>query len=487
MTVISGLVRISVVGGRTQADLAVPANVPLAALLPDVLAVLRIDSAEPSREAAQEGPRWTLARIGGQTLASDATLAESQIRDGDLLMLTDDAPATPGPIVDDVVAGMAALSGETREPWTAAAARTTAYTIGLLAAGISALAAVTAVVRGDTSSVLWFTTGATSVLVLVAFAGHRIGLDPRTSAVASTAATAFAAAAGFAAGSGTASQVALTGIATTAVAAVGHRATGRATAVHTSIATVGGLTAVIGACVALWDLSLPALGAGAAALGVCTLLAAGRLSIAAAGLPLPPVPVAAPTVTDPAAERSVVEGVDALGPIAPDPLGAIADLALGDLTALARRSASAASHLTGIVSGATAFTVTATVITAATAELAWTPLVYCLAVASALLTRGRVHADRMQSTSLIVGSAMCVAGGVAAAAWTAHSSSAAIAAMIGAAEVGCVALIAGTLVPAQTYSPLQVRAAEIAQYAVLVCLFPLLLWVLDAYRLVREL
>lgn len=54
-----------------------------------------------------------------------------------------------------------------------------------------------------------------------------------------------------------------------------------------------------------------------------------------------------------------------------------------------------------------------------------------------------------------------------------------------AAAVG--ALLLGTVAAGGDYSPPAVRVAEICEFAVLVALIPLLLWVLDVYQAVREL
>ena len=48
------------------------------------------------------------------------------------------------------------------------------------------------------------------------------------------------------------------------------------------------------------------------------------------------------------------------------------------------------------------------------------------------------------------------------------------------------ALVVGGWAAGNTFSPLQRRAAELAEYAQLVALLPLLLWVLDVYRIIRE-
>ncbi|MBB4135550.1 type VII secretion integral membrane protein EccD [Gordonia humi] len=478
MTVVTGSVRISVVGGRSQVDVAVPADLPLAALLPDVLALLHVDDADRC---------WTLARIGDGPLATAQTLADADVHDGDLLILTDDPPASPGAAVDDVAAGVAALTRQTRREWTAESARWAAYAAAVTASVVSAAAGVRAACSGSATAAAAFTGAVALTLIVAALAGRRLTVDPRTCAALSICACVFGAAAAVAAaGPSTSARIALAGVAAGTIAVVGCRGTGTAPAAHTAVATAGAATAAIGALAAVWHAPASSIAAVAVAVGVVILALAGRGSIALARLPLPPVPVAAPPTDDPAARRSTVDGVDALGPMPPDPLGALADLALADSEVLARRTAAASSFLTGILGGATVFTVASVTVTAVLGAPDTVVLAYCAVASAALLIRGRVHVDRIQSAVGILGGAAAIAAVVVASMLTGSDASTPVIAMIAAAGLGAAGLGVGTVAAGREFSPLQVRAVEIAQFAVLIALIPLLLWVLDAYRLVRE-
>lgn len=89
------LIRVSVLGGTAQIDSGLPAHVPLATLLPDLLTALRVpDGGDPAT--------WTLARLDGSRLAPAQTLAQAGVLDGDLLLVrADRGPARsctfPGP------------------------------------------------------------------------------------------------------------------------------------------------------------------------------------------------------------------------------------------------------------------------------------------------------------------------------------------------------------------------------------------------------
>lgn len=485
MAVMTESVRVSMVGGRTQVDVAVPADLPLSALLPDVLALLHI--------VDDPGRCWTLARVGGPPFAVTATLQDVDVHDGDLLVVTDDPPDTPGAMVDDVAAGVASLARDARSDWTADSARWAAYAAAVLAAVVAAVSATVAVAAGERTAPLMFTGVAAVMSMAAALAARRFGADRHLCATLSIVSCTFGSAAGVAAGGhGLPAQIALAGIVGGTLAIVGHRGTDAAATVHVAVATVGLGAAATGGLAAVWQTSASSIAATSAAIGVLMLPCTGRIAIAAAGLPLPPVPVAAPPTTDPTSRRSVVDGVDALGPVPGDPLGALADLALADLSVLSRRTAAASSYLTGLLAGIGVWIVAAVTATVALSGLPDTVvLVYCSAVAAALLIRGRVHTDRIQSTVLILSGACAAAGIVSATVWNAtgshpSASATAVAAMYAATALGAAGLLIGSVAAGRDFSPLQVRAVEIVQVASLVVVVPLLLWVLDAYRLVRE-
>jgi len=77
-TVNAELSRVTIVAPATRVDLALPANVPLATLLPTLL---RYAGEElPDDPAAQAG--WVLTRLGGRVLDSGRTAAQLDVRDG---------------------------------------------------------------------------------------------------------------------------------------------------------------------------------------------------------------------------------------------------------------------------------------------------------------------------------------------------------------------------------------------------------------------
>jgi len=119
------LVRVSVLGGNTQLDVGLPAAVPVALLIGEVVAqiqsrvpVQRDPDVESSTQPPERAHRWTLALVGQEPLAPNRTLSESGVRDGDLLMLQSVDTGESPVLFDDVVDAVASAT-TTRPSWAA--------------------------------------------------------------------------------------------------------------------------------------------------------------------------------------------------------------------------------------------------------------------------------------------------------------------------------------------------------------------------------
>lgn len=480
------LVRISILGGNTQLDAALPTRVPIAALMPDLLTALRVD-VDDGQGADGDDATWTLSRIDGSRLTPGDALADAGVRHGDLLLVRPDRPGARLPLVDDVADGVATLLARDRPGWNAESSRWIGYLVFLLAVMCAVPVGRWAAITGDQPAVLAVAAIAAATAFATALAGRRLALDPRTGTVAAIGATVLAALAASVAAptiSGGA-QLALAGVAAGTCAIIGYRVSGHAPAVHVAITAVAAVATTAGLVAAVWSMPSAEVAAVIAVIAVGVVLAAPRLSIALGRLPLPEVPTAAPDSSG-EVEPSPVDGVEAIRLADRDRLRAIADLALGDLRSLARRAAATASILTGLLVGAVSVAGVATVVVAASADGSRVALALCACVVAALAARGRTHADRIQSGILVAGAGITAVGATAAASVsTAGPSPVTVFFLLLAAAVG--ALLLGTVAAGGDYSPPAVRVAEICEFAVLVALIPLLLWVLDVYQAVREL
>jgi type VII secretion integral membrane protein EccD len=147
----SGLARLTIRAPRRRLDLAVPDQVPLAEILPEVVRrageVGEFGDASPSAAAAgiaNAVSGWDLRRADGAALASATALANQGVRDGDVLYLVPRSVRWPEPEYDDVVEEIAAGARRHGRPWDAGVTRTFALgTAGfVLLGGLAALAAV---------------------------------------------------------------------------------------------------------------------------------------------------------------------------------------------------------------------------------------------------------------------------------------------------------------------------------------------------------
>ncbi|MFC0314935.1 type VII secretion integral membrane protein EccD [Gordonia phosphorivorans] len=464
------LVRLSVLGADTQVDVALPTRTPIAALLPDLLDLLRLpDPPVDDADRIDCLPHWTLARIGAPPLPVEATLTDVGLVDGELLLVVDGRPGSPAALVDDVVDGLAHLADRQAPGWTAESARTVGYGGCLAATAFAALAArflplsplLAASVLG----------GAALLLVAVAILGHRAGVDRRSTAVLSICAVLAATTAGsFAPQPNTLGPALATAGACGLVAALLlHRSTGVGAALHACMSTVCALLAVAG-LIAMATGDLRTAAAIVAAVSVYSVLLAPRVAIAAGRLPLPPVPTLPPPLPEPTATVTV-DGLDAVA--------AIAELALVDLDRLSRRARLAAGYLTGILIGACGTAVVAAFVVAGSWGGSVVSLLLCGTVAAALIARGRTHAHRTQSAALIAAGLGCLLAVLL-------GSGSAVAMTVGGIALAAAAFIIGTTADGHSFSPLQRRTLELAEYAVIVAIIPLLLWLLGTYRAIRE-
>lgn len=146
---------VTLVGPNTTRDLALPGNIPVAQLLPQLLrpGVMRT-------EAADTPATWMLTTVDGRRLAGASTLSELGIGDGEVLHLHDATDAVIAPPVEDLRDAVEDLTDGTGKTWKAGTGR-------VFATGIAALVvAATAVLGGDTVAVL-LTGGLVCVLSIL--------------------------------------------------------------------------------------------------------------------------------------------------------------------------------------------------------------------------------------------------------------------------------------------------------------------------------
>ncbi|WFE26236.1 type VII secretion integral membrane protein EccD [Solwaraspora sp. WMMD791] len=108
------LAKITVCGPRRRLDLALPAHVPVAEWLPEVLR-------RAGDGLADEGERhggWMLCRTDGTPVSATRPLPQQGVRDGEVLHLVPGDTFWPEPEHDDLADLVAATSRSRRTPWS---------------------------------------------------------------------------------------------------------------------------------------------------------------------------------------------------------------------------------------------------------------------------------------------------------------------------------------------------------------------------------
>jgi type VII secretion integral membrane protein EccD len=454
----SGLARLTIRAPRRRLDLAIPHQVPLAELLPEVLR--RAGELDPSVNAPAGG--WVLRRGDGATLAGDSALAHQGVRDGDVLYLVPRNLTWPEPEYDDVIEEIAAGARAHGRTWDARTTRAFA----LVAAGLVLLTGLGVLLAVDPPRVLPGLAAAAVAVVLLGagtLLSRALG-DGLAGAAAGGMALPYATAAGvlFAAGDdpslGLAGGSLLVGAASLLFSSVvGAVAIGYGLRVFAAGVTVG----LFGLVTALLGVALPLPRAVAI---VVVLLAAGiglspLLAVRLGRLPLPVVTASAEVL---AGERR---------PSRPEVLAAVI-----------RGDEILAGSLTGIAVAATGCIAVLT----ATDGIA-APLLGGLA-SGALLLRARLFPSVAARLPLLVGGLIGLA--MTAAAVAASSGSATRLIGVGLAFVAVVSLL-GTAATAHRRragsSPYLGRLADIIDVTTVVALAPVACGVLDLYSWVRGL
>jgi type VII secretion integral membrane protein EccD len=123
-------IRVSVLGGRTQLDVALPADVSVADFVPELARLISSRGGQADADPTDRDERrsfWVLSRVGGGVLAPDETLRDAGIANGDVLRLALRRALSPPQLFDDVVDATARLNKAAYAAWNATAAGTMAF------------------------------------------------------------------------------------------------------------------------------------------------------------------------------------------------------------------------------------------------------------------------------------------------------------------------------------------------------------------------
>lgn len=454
-----GLCRVTVIAPKTRVDLALPADVPLADLLP----VLLRYAGEDLADEGTLGGGWVLARLGGATLDSTRTPDQLEIRDGEQLYFTPRNSTAPDMVFDDVVDAVATANRERGGRWKPANTRR----FGLAAAsGALLLGVLLAALTGPPQLPGGLAALGVAAALLVAGAVLSRALSDSTAgAVLAVLALCYAVTGGtIVLGghrplSGLAAPHLLAGGAVLVLFAV-LAALAVADHLHLFVgATICGLALVIGAGSAV-AFGLGAAGGGAVAgcLALATTPALPSLAFRLGRLPIPSLPT---STDDVRGDRTQVDGAAVLA-----------------------RSQAADRYLTGLL-GAIAVIGFGTEVALAAGGTGWPRLALLAVLALVLLTRARGFNGHAQRVPLMV-SGLLGLGLAAVVLFAATPTLVRLGAVLPALLlIAVVALVYGLAMAGRRVSPVLSRTLDIVEVLLIVAVVPLAMWVAGLFAWIR--
>lgn len=296
----TGLCRVCVHWGTAVADLALPAGVPVAVLIPSLVDALEV------RHPGQEAARYQLSVPGASALDPSTTLAQNRVGDGAVLVLSRADVGSHAPRYVDVAQEVSATLEEAARSRGADGNRRFSRLSGAGAAVVLAAVGGLALLRNALSASHARDVGVTAAVVgsaaLVAVGlaaiAHRAYRDPVVRLTLSVIATVLAAVAGFVVvpGAPGVSNVLLAAAAAAVTCVLAVRLSGCGVVALTAAACFAAVVAAAALVGAITGAPSHVIASAAATLSLGLLGAVPRVSIALAGLS-PRWP--APDVADP--------------------------------------------------------------------------------------------------------------------------------------------------------------------------------------------
>ncbi|MFF2858837.1 type VII secretion integral membrane protein EccD [Streptomyces rubiginosohelvolus] len=459
-TQVAELCRLTVRAPAKSIDLAVPADVPVADLLPAVLGY----AGDNLEEAGIDHGGWVLQRLGGEPLDEELTLDSYGLRDGDTLYLRPRAEALPEVHLDDLVDGIATTMRDHPFGWTPKVSRW--VLLGIVVAVLAGGVLVIAWPGGSSLSRSVFATAAGLLLLASAGAASRAVGDAGAGAALGFMVGPYLALAGWLLPGGElggphayetlgarllAASAAMAGGAVLALAVVAAFA-----ALFLSVAVVSLFAAIAAVLLLTTDLA-PVHAAGIlAVLAVILGAFVPSLAFRMSGMRMPPLPTNA---------QQLQEGIE---PHAASAVSARAILADGWMTSL--------YGAVGLVGAA------CVAVLARERELA--EIIMTVALCLLLVLHARGLGNIWQRMSLVVPGVFGLLLLVLVAAPVASPGSRLVTAAGLLAAAAAVAIAAWT-VPGRRLVPYWGRAGEVLHSALAIAVLPLALWVLGVYGALR--
>ncbi|WP_447004494.1 type VII secretion integral membrane protein EccD [Saccharothrix isguenensis] len=452
--------RVTVVAPRTRIDVALPADVAVADLLPMLLDMAK--EATPDGGVRHGG--WALAKLGDSPLDPSRTLASLGVVDGELLQLRKRNENPPPPLYDDVVDAIAESDPDSFRPWTKDTARRYGHLAGALALITAAIAVLMAGPFGGGGNLApAICAGVVAIAALAAGAVVARSYNATDTGVLIAAAgglpMAYVAGLYIVPGPLDRPSLLLASVLVLIFASAAIMLIGRGITVFIAAATAGALSAIAFLVGILVDHPMHGIAAATTAVSLAMLSALPRLTIQLAKLPLPTVPGSAEDLKE--------------------------DTGFPEYSVIERRTANAHEYLTGMIIGCGGIAALFAVIAAGNGSI-WGPLL-AIVVTLVLLLRGRSYANGAQAVALLA-SGMAAGAGVLLG-WLMESSPGdRLLFVFGTLVViGAGALVLGVIFPHQKFSPVLRRTVDVLEAILIAAVLPLALAVMDLYVAMRQL
>ncbi|MEC3980218.1 type VII secretion integral membrane protein EccD [Amycolatopsis sp. H20-H5] len=450
----------TVVAPRTRIDVALPADVAVADLLPMLLEMAK--EATPDGGARHGG--WALAKLGDSPLDPSRTLASLGVIDGELLQLRRRNENPPPPLYDDVVDAIAESSPDSFKPWT----KETAQRFGHVAGGLALIFASIALFMSGSlyggNSIAAAVAGGIGAIACVAV-GATLAKAYQSEATGVLIAAAGGLPLAFVSGFYIVPQLTLRAnlllgsTLVVIVAAVCILVIGAGITTFIAAATAAGFGAVAFLFATFVAHPAPGIAAGTAAVALGCISILPRATIWLAKLPLPHVPGSAEELKE--------------------------DSGFPDYRAIEQRTAVAHNYMTGLMIGCGTATAIASII-AATAPSVFGKILGVVATL-VLLLRARAYANGSQAVALLTTGMVSGAGILLGWLWTSSALDRVLFVFGALIIVSAGALVVGVIFPNQRFSPPLRRTVEIIEAICIATVLPLALGVMDLYATLRHL
>lgn len=448
--------RVTIVAPRTRIDVALPADVAVADLMPLIVEMAN----ERTPDGGSRHGGWVLAKLADASPLDPArTLASLGVVDGELLQLRKRTENPPPPLYDDVVDAVAAADPDNYRPWTPE----TAKKMGHVAGGLALIGCAVALFMGGTGSAV----AAAIIAGITAIACVVVGSTIAKAYKATSTGVVIAAAGGLplafvsgfyiVPGITEAPKYLLGSVFVLIVAAACILIMGHGLSVFIAAATAGAIGALAFLVSVIFpDLNSAGIAAVTAAVALGLISALPRATAVLAKLPNPVIPSTAEELKE--------------------------DSGFPDFSEIEQKTNVAHEYMTGLLIGCGAVVAISAIIAA---PAGWMGALLAVAATLALLLRARTYANGAQAIALLT-TGIVAATGIGLGWIRISSPTTQLIFVFGALLVlAAGALVVGVIFPHQRFSPPLRRSVEILEAACVAIVLPLALGVLGLYDTLR--